>query len=143
MSRRWTGWVLAASLLINVGVVAAVGWRTFQDDGAQRQHFGMPHQDLPAHLGLTPEQRAAWSTLEQSFLGAFAEDARRIAASRERMIRMIFGEQPDPAAIEAARAAIFRIQEQQQRRVIEQLLKERELLQPEQRRLLAEQLLRQ
>jgi Spy/CpxP family protein refolding chaperone len=59
------------------------------------------------------------------------------------MIRMIFGERADPAAVEAERAAIFALQERQQRRIIGQLLKEREVLTAEQRARLAEHLLRQ
>jgi Spy/CpxP family protein refolding chaperone len=56
---------------------------------------------------------------------------------------MIFDEGAEAAAVETERAAIFALQERQQRRIIGQLLKEREVLTPEQRAKLAEHLLRQ
>lgn len=144
MKRNWVGLALAASLLVNAGVLGAVGYATWQRGGpSQGTYFGMPHEDLPGYLGLTAEQRVHWHAMEQGFLGALTSDAREIAARRERMIRTIFGERADPAAVEAERAAIFALQERQQRRIIGQLLKEREVLTAEQRARLAEHLLRQ
>ena len=103
----------------------------------------MPHENLPDHLGLTAAQRTQWHAMEREFLPQLTNDARAIAAHRERMIRMLLAERADPAAVEAERAAIFALQERQQRRIIGQLLRERELLTPEQRARLAEHLLRQ
>lgn len=141
--RRWLAIALAASLLLNVGVIAAAGYQAWRLGGLpQAAYFGMPHEKLPEHLGLTVEQRVKWHALEEAFLGDFTNDARAIAAHREKMIAMIFGEHPNPAAIETERAAIFALQERQQRRIVGQLLKEREMLTAEQRAKLAEQLLR-
>jgi Spy/CpxP family protein refolding chaperone len=142
--KRWLGIALAASLALNVGVIAAAGYQAWRIGGLQQaSYFGMPHEDIPSYLGLSAEQRAKWHALEEGFLAELERDAREIRAHREWMIRMIFGEQPDPATIEAARAAIFALQERQQRRIIGQLLKEREMLAPEQRAKLAELLIRQ
>ena len=58
-------------------------------------------------------------------------------------LREILSAQPDPASIERERAAIFALQEAQQRAVIAQLLKEREMLRSEQRAALAQLLLAQ
>ncbi|MNC97316.1 hypothetical protein D3C83_149360 [compost metagenome] len=58
-------------------------------------------------------------------------------------MREIFSAQPDAALVERERAAIFALQEAQQRSVIAQLLKEREMLNPEQRAALAGLLLKQ
>jgi Spy/CpxP family protein refolding chaperone len=81
--------------------------------------------------------------MEEGFLAELSADAREIAAHRAKMIRLIFGELPDSAAIEAERAAIFTLQDRQQRRIVAQLLREAALLTAEQRAKLAEQLLRQ
>jgi Spy/CpxP family protein refolding chaperone len=143
MRRNWLGIVAAASLAVNAGVIAAAGYKAWQGGGAATAYFGMPHERLPEHLGLTAEQRSRWQTMEAGFLADLSKDARAIGAHRERMIRMIFGERPDPAAIEVERAAIFALQDRQQRRIVAQLLKEAELLAPDQRARLAEQLLRQ
>jgi hypothetical protein len=59
------------------------------------------------------------------------------------MIREIFSGQLDRARIETERSAIAELQAAQQRRIIEQLLRERDLLDAEQRRKLADLLLRQ
>lgn len=142
MRRTWLGIALAASLALNAGVIAAAGFKAWSG-GRTSAHFGMPHERLPDHLGLTAEQRAKWHAMEAGFLAELSADAREIAAHREKMIHLIFGERPDPAAIEAERAAIFALQERQQRRIIGQLLEERGMLAPQQRAKLAELLLRQ
>jgi hypothetical protein len=144
MKRSSIGIALAASLALNLGVVGAAGYKAWQTGGGRTSaYFGMPHEDIPAFLGLTSDQRAKWHILEEDFLAELANDAREIAAHREGMIRMIFGERPDPAAIEAERAAIFALQERQQRRIVAQLLKEQEMLSAGQRGKLAELLIRQ
>ena len=58
-------------------------------------------------------------------------------------MREIFSAQPDASVIERERAAIFALQEAQQRSVIGQLLKERDMLSAEQRLALADLLLKQ
>lgn len=142
MRRNWLGVALVASLALNVGVLAAAGYKAWMG-GTASGYFGMPHERLPDHLDLTAAQRARWHAMEESFLADLAQEARAIAAHRERMIGMIFGDRPDPAAIEAERAVIFALQERQQRRIVAQLLKEAEVLTPAQRAKLAAQLLRQ
>jgi Spy/CpxP family protein refolding chaperone len=142
MKRNWLGFALAASLALNAGVIAAAGYKAWSG-GAASGYFGMRHERLPDHLGLTAEQRAKWHAMEAGFLAELSADARAIAAHREKMIGLIFGDRPDPAAIEAERAAIFALQDRQQRRIVAQLASEAALLKPDQRAKLAEQLLRQ
>jgi Spy/CpxP family protein refolding chaperone len=140
------GWklLLAASLLINVGVLAAV-WRAgLPVDGAgERAFFGMGHGQVAEHLRLDAAQRNRWRILEAEFIEDLNQSARRIESHRERLVRAILSEQPDFTTIERERAEIFALQEAQQRAVIAQLLKERELLRPDQRAALAELLLAQ
>ena len=98
---------------------------------------------LPDYLKLNAEQRRQWHELETGFLRELAADWQEIRAHRENMIREIFSDRPDRGRIEAERAVIAQLQASQQQRVIEQLLKERDMLDPEQQRALAELLLRQ
>lgn len=64
MKRNWLVFALVASVLINLGVAAGVGYRLADRAGdGQRQLFGMPHGNLPDYLGLTAEQRTQWETL--------------------------------------------------------------------------------
>ena len=140
------GWKLlfAASLLVNIGVIAAVWLSGLPGNGAgERAFFGMGHDQVAEHLKLDAAQRERWKTMEAGFIGQLNESGRRIESHRERMVREILSEQPDATAIERERAAIFALQEAQQRAVITQLLKEREMLRPEQRAALAQLLLAQ
>ena len=136
--------LLVASLLVNAGVVAAVWMPRWVGGGAiERAHFGMPHEQVPEHLGLDTAQRERWHALEAGFVERLHESAARIQRHREALVREILSAQPDAAAIERERSAIFALQEAQQRTVIDQLLKEREMLGAEQRKRLAELLIAQ
>jgi Spy/CpxP family protein refolding chaperone len=98
---------------------------------------------LPDYLKLNAGQRRQWHDLEKGFLKELATDWDQIRAHRRNMINEIFAERPDRSRIEAERAAIAELQATQQQRVIAQLLKERDIIDPGQRRALAELLLRQ
>lgn len=124
--------LLALSLLLNAGVLAAVGYH-FLGDASSAHGDGY----LADYLALTPEQRALWREREESFMRDLSSAWNEIKVGRERMIREIFSDDPDPAVVEAERAAIARLQEDQQRQVIRQLMAEREMLTPKQRQALA------
>ena len=134
--------ILAISLLLNAGVIAGAwlnGWRT---GGAIEQAlFGMGHEQVAERLALDPAQRERWHAAEAGFLRELNDAGARIEAHRQRMVREILGAQPDAAVIERERSAIFALQEAQQRAVIAQLAREREMLRPDQRAALADLLL--
>lgn len=132
---------LIVSLALNVGVVAAVGYAAYR--GGQWPALLQSERDLPAYLALTTEQRRRWDELEAAFLRELGGGWREIRSHRERMIGEIFSERPDRARVESERAAIAALQTAQQRQVIEQLLRERDILDTVQRRKLADLLLRQ
>jgi len=141
--------LFAASLLVNVGLIAAAwlpGWRTAAPGEAERAHFGMSHERVAEHLRLDAAQRERWHALEAGFVESLQASGREIQRHRERLVAALMSpgaQPPDAAAIERERAAIFELQQGQQRLVIEQLLKEREMLRAEQRAALAELLLSQ
>lgn len=128
---------LALSLLVNVGVVGGVLYQSVR--GADAARF----PGLPAYLGLSEEQRRQWEALERGFMQDLHAASGEIAVRRARLIRGVLVEQADPAALEAERAAIAGLQAEQQKRVIAQLLREREILAPAQRAKLAGLLLEQ
>lgn len=138
MKRNVLGIALVLSLLVNLGVLGAVGWRTWR--ASEPGPSGLP--GLARHLGLDEAQQRRWREAETGFLERFRAGAREIHARRDGLIDAIFAPTPDVQAIEAERAAIARLQEEQQKLVIEQLLRERELLDADQRERLRE-LLRQ
>lgn len=124
--------LLAFSVLINVGVLGAAAYRGLTSDA---------FAGLPRYLGLDTAQTSHWHEAERDFLVQLAEGTTAIEAHRARMIRAIFADTPDLAQINAERAAIAALQDVQQKRVIEQLLRERELLDAAQRERLAALLL--
>jgi Spy/CpxP family protein refolding chaperone len=144
MKRYWVYLLLALSLLVNAGVLAGAWFQARHAEGAtELAFFGMGHERVPDYLKLDHAQRERWHAMEQDFVKTLNDAGRDIQTHRERLVREIFSAQPDAAAIERERASIFALQEAQQRSVIAQLLKEREMLGPEQRAALADLLLRQ
>ena len=134
MRRSVLFYALLLSVLLNLGVVGAAGYRALsRSPGAG---------DLAARLKLDDQQRQRWQALEESFTRELDTGWRDIAGHRERLIREVFSAQPDPARIETERARIAELQALQQQRVIAQFLREREILNPEQRGALVELLLR-
>ncbi|OZA30842.1 MAG: hypothetical protein B7X93_01790 [Hydrogenophilales bacterium 17-61-9] len=122
MSRTLSNWLLAVSLSLNLGIGAAV---------VLERATGAPEAapaGLPDRLDLTPAQRDRWREAERGFLADLGDNWREIHTQRETLVRQIFAETPQRDAIDAAQARIAQLQDRQQRRVIAQLLAERELL---------------
>lgn len=144
MKRYWVYLLLAISLLVNVGTLAGAWFQTWRAEGAtELAFFGMGHKRVPDYLKLDGTQLERWHAMEQDFVKVLNDVGSEIQIHRERLVREIFSAQPDASAIERERAAIFTLQEAQQRSVIGQLLKEREMLNAKQRLALAEMLLKQ
>ena len=129
-------YALILSVLLNLGVVGAAGYQALTRGGP-----GVT--DLVDHLQLDAEQRRRWAALEESFVRELDAGWRDIAQHRERLIREVFSERPDPARIESERSRIAELQALQQQRVIAQFLRERDILSTAQRRALVDQLLQE
>lgn len=136
MKRATLVYLLVLSMLFNVGAVVATAYQVHRNSGAGPV-------DIARKLQLDGEQTGRWKALETRFVAELDAEWLEIGRRRESLVRAIFAAQPDPQAIEAHRAAIAELQIRQQRRVIEQLLRERELLRPQQREQLVELLLHQ
>lgn len=129
---------LLFSVCLNVGALGAVAYRSLMPAAAPQAG-----ESLPRYLQLSPPQREKWHALERGFLHQLAAGAEDIRSHRDRMIQAIFAEKPDATMIDTERAAIARLQDEQQKLVIQQLLSESALLEPRQRDLLARLLLAQ
>lgn len=136
MQSRVLLYVLVLSVLLNLGVVGAAGYRAITRDSSDAT-------ELADRLKLDPEQRRRWHSLEAAFVRELDAGWQDIARHREALVREVFSEHPDPARIEAERARIAEVQVLQQQRVIAQFLREREILSAEQRRVLVDLLLRE
>ncbi|WP_025917725.1 periplasmic heavy metal sensor [Herminiimonas sp. CN] len=135
MKRSTWIWILAASLSLNLGFAATVAYKQLQQlrsapaaPGAQ----GRP-ASLPDQLQLSAGQRSRWQQAEHGFVIDLAANWRDIRQHREALIRQIFSAQPERAKIDAEQTRIAQLQDAQQRRVIAQLLEERDLLDQRQR----------
>lgn len=137
MNQKLLRIALTLSLLVNVGVLGAIAYRSAVSSAATAG------ESLPRHLQLSAEQQQRWHQSEGDFLRQLAAGAEEIRVHRDRMIHAIFAETADPALVDGERMAIAGLQDQQQKLVIGQLLRERELLQPAQRERLAQLLLAQ
>lgn len=135
----WIRTLLAVSLALNLGILAALVLRPTLD--ASPPGNAPPTMHLPDYLALTPEQRVRWNELETPFLHNLSINWGEIRRHREALVRHIFAAAPDRVAIDAEQAAIARLQAGQQQRVIAQLLAERELLDEGQRERLLKLLL--
>jgi Spy/CpxP family protein refolding chaperone len=140
MNRPLWKWLLAISLSLNVGILASVGFNAMRLAPDIVDH-GPQHVNLQDHLKLTPEQRRRWQQIEENFLKDLSANWREIRTHRETLVRQIFSATPDRTAIDAQQAKIAALQDAQQRRVIGQLLAERELLDEYQRAALMDLLL--
>ena len=138
MTRPLLKWLLAISLSLNAGMLAAVAWNAARP--AQQAAPGAG-AGLPAYLKLSADQRQRWERIERGFLQDLSANWRDIRSHREALVRQIFSAAPDRAAIDGEQARIAALQDRQQRRVIDQLLEERTLLDEGQRKALMELLL--
>jgi len=127
---------LVISVLLNLGVIGAAGYRALVPESSRAT-------ELTSRLKLDAAQQTRWHSLEQDFVRELDAGWQEIARHRELLVREVFSERPDPARIEAERARIAEVQMQQQQRVIAQFLQEREILNAEQRRELVDVLLRE
>ena len=129
MNRRSVpAWLLAASLALNAGIVVAVALQQWQPPAMQPSPV-----NLPDYLELGAEQRQRWQQLEPDFLRDVTANWAEIRRHREALVRHIFANEPQRAAIDAEQARIAALQDAQQQRVIAQLLAERALLDDGQR----------
>jgi Spy/CpxP family protein refolding chaperone len=135
MRRSGLLYALILSVLLNLGVVGAAGYKSLGR--------GPGVDDVAGHLKLDAQQRARWREIEEPFMRELDAGWRDIAQHRERLIREVFSERPDAARIEAERARIAQLQALQQQRVIAQFLRERDILSAGQRQLLVDLLLRE
>lgn len=135
MNRNTWKWLLAASISLNISFAATVAYKQWQQFRATPASSNALHKPagLPDQLQLSDAQRSRWHQAEQGFASDLSANWREIRQHRETMIREIFSDQPERAKIDAEQAKIATLQDAQQRRVIAQLLTERDLLDPSQR----------
>ncbi|MCQ4242428.1 periplasmic heavy metal sensor [Stutzerimonas stutzeri] len=132
---------LVLSVLVNVGVLAGLAWQKLSHDGLPMPS-GAP-TELSRELQLSASQLQRWHDAEAPFLAYLRASNASLGEHRNRLIEAIFAEQVDRTVIDAEQAKIAELQNEQQRLLIDQLLQEREVLEPQQRARLAQVLTQQ
>lgn len=132
---------LVLSVLVNVGVLAGLGWQKLSRDGLPMPS-GAP-TELSRELQLSASQLQRWHDAEAPFLAYLRASNASLGEHRNRLIEAIFAEQVDRTVIDAEQVKIAELQNEQQRLLIDQLLQEREILEPQQRARLAQVLTQQ
>jgi len=99
MNRRSVpAWLLAASLALNAGIVVAVALHQWQQPPKAQATQPSP-VNLPDYLELSAEQRQRWQQLEPDFLRDVTANWAEIRRHREALVRHIFANEPQRAAI--------------------------------------------
>lgn len=130
---------LIVSLVFNLGVLGALGWQQLGDPAPTEWADPL----LVRELQLNDEQRQHWQAIEEPFLAELNLSTVAIQQHRNRLIESIFTEQLDRQRITAAQTSLAAQQNQQQQLVIDQLLRERDILDERQRERLAQLLTQQ
>ncbi len=130
---------LIVSLVFNFAVLGALGWQQFSN----RTPTASADPLLVRELQLNDEQRQRWQAIEEPFLIELNLSTIAIQQQRSRLIESIFTEQLDKQRITAAQTSLAAQQNHQQQLVIDQLLREREILDERQRQRLAQLLTQQ
>src|SRR3546814_20609857 len=105
---------LVLSVLVNVGVLAGLGWQKLSRDGLPMPS-GAP-TELSRELQLSASQLQRWHDAEAPFLAYLRASNASLGEHRNRLIETIFAEQVDTTGIAAEQAKIAQQQKEQQRR---------------------------
>ena len=136
--------LLVFSLAFNIAFLGI--WAYHRRARAQASERQQQHQRGPdgrrerrpdggpwAKLGLSPEQEGQLEESRRELERKTAGLGQEAAQHRERLYELLESDLPDQEAVLAEQEAIDRIQQQQRRAVIEQMLEMRKILTPEQR----------
>ena len=132
MSHSTLRGTLALSLLLNAGFVGTLIWQQATTDGLPLPS-GTP-TELTRQLGLNADQLGRWHDSNVTYLAYLRAAEKAVAQSRNGLLTSILDADAEPQVVEAERARFAELQQAQQQLAIDQLLREREILDAEQRR---------
>lgn len=133
ISPGWARWLLALSLLFNLGFLTAfsVRWACSRMCGEPRTAAG--NCPLYEQLRLEPGQRARAEQERQRLMHDVRQLQAHLAGDREALMDLLLSPEPDSASIDRQLAQISEAQAAVQRRVVDHFLAERRELTPAQR----------
>ena len=150
MTRTALSILICASLAINVGAIGAAAYRNYgqRDVGhIEPVQHGTAPQQLEADLGLSAEQQAAFELAREEAAGRIDTASAELGARRQELFDLLTGPSTDRAAIDRALVDISAGQLTIQRAVVEQWVRQQDVLTGTQRaefvQLLGERLIRE
>ncbi len=124
--RSWMGFLLAGSLCLNVGFLAAYGVQWYRHGHRSRSDW---------EASFPPEVRTRLDANYEHFRERLAPMQAQVAAERARLLDLLASENPSPAAIADQQARIVTMVDRVVRLVTQHLMDQKRLLTPDQQRL--------
>ncbi len=135
MRNRWLILVLAFSLIVNVAAIGTIGYRWWRARRMTSQ-WSHPHrrmlEPMRGLLSLTPEQMDQLEEQRRRISGETEEIRQDLFKSRARLMELL-GTDPDSLEIEELLQEIASSQVALERKVINNILRMKQVLTPEQR----------
>ena len=137
MSRSSLKFFLALSVLLNLSVLTAAGYKYVSHRHSRTSPFGTKmtrDRFVFEELSLTPEQTKA---MREKMIPFHAEIDRRraeIVAKRKELITLLRADAPDAGSIDAVIVQISAMQEEMQKKITRHMLEEKALLSREQQK---------
>jgi Spy/CpxP family protein refolding chaperone len=131
MTRNGLKLLLAASLLLNLSVLATAGYLRLAGRGSWVSPFGTKMaagRFLFEELSLTPEQSRAMREKAIPFRAEIDRQRGEIVNQRKELIELLRADIPDAAAIDAVISRISGMQETMQKEITSHMLEEKALL---------------
>jgi hypothetical protein len=128
---------LAASLILNISVIAAAGYMYFKQSDYWVSPFGAKmkkNRFLFEELSLSPDQLKTMKERAIDFRAEIDRRRKEIAGKRLLMLNLMRADVPDRRAIDTAISDISRMQEDMQRVVAMHILDEKETLDKDQQK---------
>lgn len=137
MSRGSLKFLLALSVLLNVSVLATAGFKYVSSRHSWTSPYGAKmarDKFLFDELSLTREQMKAMRQKAIPFRIEVDRQRNAIVALRRELIGLLRSDAPDAVAINAVIARISALQEALQKQITSQMLEQKALLSPEQKK---------
>lgn len=137
MKPIWLWIALLLSVGVNLGVLATVGTHRFREparwDRGPRQE-GPPIGRAADRLGLEGENRDAFIQIQKEFFQRMEESREELETLRRQLRQELMAENPDQAAVDDLIGEMGQAYSRLDRVFVDNVLKSREILDPEQER---------
>jgi len=128
---------LILSLLFNIAFIFSLGYHLWKRREVQKplkhqvfQQKRFPHE----RMRLTPDQRMRLGEMRKKFPQSIWPIRKKLVEERKALGKLLMEKKPDTARIEERLSRIGELQTKMEKEVVLQMLKERDVLNPEQRK---------